>query len=812
MSQLTLSTSRVVQGPAPLKELVHPVADDEPLHTSKVLAKEFKDSKDQSEASLHLIHSVARLKKLGLPGFAAVTMSSECHNNGSYVFTFSSNAGNQKLIQEIAVAKTSETVRVKSDFRHTVNYLKKLGVPANAHILAEVASAEVRTLTLQSWCGNQQAGLTLDVKTSPLSKEIVGMVWHSWPWLRDTGLPFNAEGRCSIQGASSQLQFQTQLTVAGHELLTSGLNVSAADGHLAALLSYCPSAFNQTRTQQELDVVLTAHFKGPLQGVSLDVSCLDWRLQVVGDVGGWGTHGGTTEAKVTLRHTVQGRRIPVLQVEAWGRLTDSQLRCSMAVNPELSSSLALIVQGRRAPHSKDLMVKVAHNIPKLLLYVPSQLNVRSQLNQSQSSGAGLLEVVSGRRRLWALGEMAATEGGFRQTVEVKQSCPQLKTLPRVVAVRTAYETRKWSYHVQQAAVWGSHELSSSALYSAPPGMEMGNQTLKVQLRLVPRLTCLEVMLERSLHARLHSVLLGWTRHGRLEQAKVVSEWSRSEERNETKLDLQQPFSSSLSKLSLQTVSYSSQRDQRSSHQAHLSWESAVPANVSLSLNKQWQSNSSRGQLCALMSAQQATVSSVKGCVSVAQEGNSYSQNAELKWGNSTVKQGVKYQKNLQGMHRLQFLASLDRVSPEPCPSHTLLAKVQTNLRDRLEHTVLLSICPPQPALSWSGSHRVKSGEELLYTESLVSVTGRAHECSFTLALTNSSTAQGVNMSLYSEARMGNWSVEMGGASLSWSGGSSLRVQAGLDHREKIWLNGTLDGQCLQTTAGFVNGLYNVGLQ
>ncbi|XP_061587434.1 uncharacterized protein LOC133452231 [Cololabis saira] len=735
-----------------------------------------------------------------------MTMSSERHGNGSYAFTLSSNAGNQKLIQEIAVAKTSETVRVRGDFRHTVDHLKKLGVPANGHILVEVASAEGRTLAVQSWCGHQEAGLTLDVKSFPLSREIRGLVWHSWPWLRDAGLPFNTEGRCSVQGASSRLQFNTQLTVAGHQLLTSGVNVSAADGHLAALLSYCPAGFNQTGTRHELDAVLTAQFKGPLRGVSLDVSSLGRRVRVVGDVGGWGTHGGTKEAKVTLKHTVQGRRIPVVQVEAWGRLTDSQLRCSMAVNPELSSSLALIVQGRRVPHSKDLMVKVAHNTPRLLLYVPSQLNIRSQLNQSESSVAGLLELVSGRRRLWALGELAAIEGGFTQTVEVKHSCPQLKSLPRAVAVRTAYETRKWSYHVQQAAVWGNHEFSLSALYSAPPALDLGNQTLRVQLRAVPRRTCLEVMLERSSHARLHSVSLGWTRHGRLEQAKVVSEWSVSEERNETKLDLQQPFSSSLSKLSLQTVSHSSQRDQRSSHQAHLSWESAVPANVSVSLHQQWQSNSSRGQLCALLSALQPAASSVKGCVSVAQEGDSYSQNAELRWGNSTVKQGVKYQKNLRGMHSLQLLAGLDRVSPEPCPSHTLLAKVQTNLRDRLEHTVLLSICPAQPALSWSGSHRLKSGEELLYTESRLSVTGRPHECSFTLAVTNSSTPQGLNMSLFSETRVGNWSVEMGGAALSWSGGSSLRVQAGLDHQEKIWLNGTLGGRCLQTTAGFTDGL------
>lgn len=120
------------------------------------------------------------------------------------------------------------------------------------------------------------------------------------------------------------------------------------------------------------------------------------------------------------------------------------------------------------------------------------------------------------------------------------------------------------------------------------------------------------------------------------------------------------------------------------------------------------------------------VSSVKGCVSAAQEGNSYSQNAELRWDNRSVKQGMKYQvrgstltqtcltlvllfniksqsvfmgcfqKGPRGMHLIQINVGLDKVSPAPCPSHTLLAKVQTNLRDHLEHMVQLGLCPPQP--------------------------------------------------------------------------------------------------------------------
>lgn len=106
------------------------------------------------------------------------------------------------------------------------------------------------------------------------------------------------------------------------------------------------------------------------------------------------------------------------------------------------------------------MVKVVQNIPGMLVYLPPQLSVSSQvcsysqrsrsfqrvhpdcllesqllfhifyslsvqLNQSRSGAAGLVEVLSGRRRLWALGELTAIDSGYRQAVELKHSYPQV---------------------------------------------------------------------------------------------------------------------------------------------------------------------------------------------------------------------------------------------------------------------------------------------------------------------------------------------------------------------------------------------------
>lgn len=50
---------------------------------------------------------------------------------------------------------------------------------------------------------------------------------------------------------------------------------------------------------------------------------------MVGDVGGWGAHGGSKDARVTVKHTVQGQTSPVLQVSVFPSL--HRQSCSLQV-------------------------------------------------------------------------------------------------------------------------------------------------------------------------------------------------------------------------------------------------------------------------------------------------------------------------------------------------------------------------------------------------------------------------------------------------------------------------------------------------
>lgn len=49
-----------------------------------------------------------------------------------------------------------------------------------------------------------------------------------------------------------------------------------------------------------------------------------------------------------------------------------------------------------------------------------------QLNQSQSGAGALLELLSGKRRLRSFGRLALIHGGFRQSLELRHSYPQVR--------------------------------------------------------------------------------------------------------------------------------------------------------------------------------------------------------------------------------------------------------------------------------------------------------------------------------------------------------------------------------------------------
>ncbi|XP_066536340.1 uncharacterized protein [Hoplias malabaricus] len=523
-----------------------------------------------------------------------------------------------------------------------------------------------------------------------------------------------------------------------------------------------------------------------------------------------GLHTGLKELKLMLQRG--GDNSPEntghFLVKLWANLTDS-VRTGQE-KPE-AWSLSLEIHGHHVTSSTGLTLKVSHNLSSLQSYVPFVFQSKSQMDHLSSSVQATTELLMDSNLASFKGQVTRTKLGFKQILDLYHSLPQLESVPSNILIRTMYAEHNGSHLLTHLTQWIHQDAEIAGSQQRVSGLidKSGSQVFGWGL---------EMRLEKEAHHKRANVLLDWTVNGQQEQnqsrkgnrseIRATGSWTSEGKKTEAILDVQQPFTPTLSHLHLHTLSHSLQHGHDSNNQLIFSWDHGTPVNVSVTVSKHWTSESSRGQACIYVSPGQMqrmlSLVDARGCVSVAEEGkSSYTQSAELKWSDKKIAQSVKYQKGSRGIHSVQIEARVQNVSPGPCTSHSLLAQIQTNLKDFLEHHILLGTCPPQPALSWSGSHRVTSGKDVLYSRMGLSVTGQPLQHStFILALRNTSSSQRSNYSLLTEWKVGNWSIELGSSGHSSARSTAVQFQAKLDRTELFWMNAALGKRCLHTAVGY----------
>ncbi|XP_028831417.1 uncharacterized protein LOC114787739 [Denticeps clupeoides] len=495
-----------------------------------------------------------------------------------------------------------------------------------------------------------------------------------------------------------------------------------------------------------------------------------------------------------------------MELEVWTILTNT----SECLQPEISSSPSLVftLQGQDQTTSKELMMTLFNN-NSWLSFLPSALHFRCQLTHEGSSGGVWVVLEADGAELSARSDVAISHSVFTHTLEFNNTFTQLNLMPRSATLHTHAENTDHTQQVQHRAWWRGHDL----LPAAPPTDCPGHQHSVSALH-SPRQQGWDVTLdlESASYRRRGELHLHWAVLGTSKLVRALGSWSGEAGRSESRVELQHPFSCKLPRFSLHTITHTPTPGptdrQTNSRQVHLFWDSGRPVNVSVSLTSQSQAASSRGQACVVFTRGQVEreLPRVEGCVSVAREGNStYSQAAEVQWADKKVTQSMNYQRGPKDTHYLQVAAEAENVSPSPCPSHSLLAHVRTNCRDVMEHQLQLDLCPPHPALSWSGYHRLNRGKELFYSQTGLMAPGHAHHAQLSLSISNSSTSQRTNYTILTEWQVGSWGAEVGVSAGSFGRGPGVLLQARLERRERVWLLGSLEKRCLRTAAGYEDG-------
>ncbi|XP_046708205.1 uncharacterized protein LOC124387728 [Silurus meridionalis] len=590
------------------------------------------------------------------------------------------------------------------------------------------------------------------------------------------------------------------------------------------------SRISRQREQNGLHVQLDHSFPWLLSaGLPLTTSALlGVKRSESGMSAEFALHAGAQDLKLTLQRTLHnsteiGRSLLVNCMGRFGQdhllgycyseALDQSLRIEIQANlqdsifilPKNQGSLSLLLKilGHHQMSSTGLMVNVHHNISSLQIYIPFGFDTKSQLNRSSLSWQAAAELAIDDHVLRFKGQASQTKLGFKQLFELYHSLPQLTSLPKSVLLKTGYAGCNGSHVLTHHTQWMDENASQ------PTGLLQRKSRQIDEFGPQSRGWDLEISLENETQSKHANVVIDWDLQGAREQIQATGSWNSGGRQTKAVLELKQPFTSTLSHLHVQVLaqSHAQGRQQGRNHQVHLSWDRGTPMNVSVSVSNQSHENFSMTQACVYVSPGQMRsvlpLVEAHGCVSMAQEGKvSYSQSAELEWGDKRITQSVKYQKADSGMHTVQMETSAQNISPGPCSSHTLLAQIHSNLKDVLEHHSLLGLCPSQPALSWSGSHRVNSGKDLLYSRTSMSLSGQTQDNALVLALRNTSSAQRNHYSLLTEWKIGNRSVELGGSIHSASRNTALQIQAKLDRSELVWLQTTLGKRCLQAAAGY----------
>ncbi|MBN3298501.1 YP015 protein, partial [Amia calva] len=657
---------------------------------------------------------------------------------------------------------------VEAQLNHSVPVVLRAGVPAifalagTSHWAAgaynrtlqcslgstqtELAWTEAKTFTLHSQLGDRHAILGVYVKDTLTGSDITGGFKHSWVWLQERGVPRAMEVHCSMQGSTPNVQYWAQVMVDGEELLSSALNASLTARRLALLVSHSLSS------QHLLAMGLPHSMETTFTTLSL---------------------GG----------------IPASQV----------LPLCYGVT-KLQQYLSFF-------SSKGLHVKALHNIPELLHYLPFQLDAMSKLNQSGSRVQGLARLSLGRGDLWLQAGLTLTPAGYWEVLELNHSLPQLKFFPRHIDIQTSYERGNRTQRLEHRALWVGQELRLRALLHLNENFLLPSVQMSQPLSSLPHQSRLDVLLEQSVHRWMNSALLGWSGQDGEQQVSGLCSRSSRDEGLESKVSVRHPFNLPLSQLDLYSISHTGGQEHQ--YQALVSWNEGLPVNVTLSLQGQRDTNSSRGQACVSLSPGQLQavlpVVEVHACGRLLRQGQGYNQALELSWGSKKITESLHYQSRGVGIHSLQLEAGVENVFPSSCPTQRLLARLETNCRDRLEHHFQLGLCSPNPSWTMSGLHRVGLGRELLYSRTSLAVSGRPLHSSFTLTLTNNSARALRNFSLSTELLAGGAVLELLGSVSSSNVGLGLLLQASLDRTERVLLRTGLEGHCLQATASYSDG-------
>ncbi|MEE6498373.1 hypothetical protein FKM82_003056, partial [Ascaphus truei] len=771
-----------------------------------------KATEKKQELDVILTHNVQPAINLGIPARTIVEVTSE-KNNEYYKRFLQLSVDNTQITEEMSFIQKTDHVSLNYKITHNMGALKRLLIEDRIEIQASVDLKETRNMSVTAQYGPHSMNATVQVTGNETRSNVTGNVQHNWPWLLESGTPASIWTSMDIQATDAKQEISVQ-TAAAQTLITCTIAFlrTLKDSKILFKTTHNSDAFLTYGCPEAISVIGTLYKEGNKSNATLDMELDQKKFNA--DVNIVRERTGSFEVTAEVKHSVpvlQGLGIPcATQMALHVILTNMDIGGLLKLNYDRRTNLIITANAKSQQQSDELNIKAMHNVPFLQYYIPNSSTIFTKVNYSINEAEGKLSVMLEEKEFHILTKLHFTRTSYSKTLQLKHSFPQLRNLPALIDLKTAYEKSNTTCTLKHVTLWGSQDLKLAGSYTGQfPKLSGGHEIMgefshSLFLPMV-RHAKFNMYVQHSARSYRDHVVIGWNGS---DQVRISSALKIGKERLDCRAGFTHPFNFALRQLELSSLS--ERRGRKYSQQAQVAWNKGRPVNLRISVEDKLMNNTKAwnacvtilpGQIQQLLGAEKLQV-----CGNMEHASNTFTEYVDMRWDTKKVRQSLVFERNsTSNSDRLQLEATFENLFLVACSQQHILTTIDTNYLDTMEHVLKVDLCDLAHPIVLSGKHHLNK-EELLKSETRLHLSPNVKDDTwFALALKDHGTSPAQNYSLNLKA---SEDVQMGitGIYTSSSANHQLLLRGSLGGNERWTLGASKRKKCLQFNIGHVKGI------
>ncbi|KAG8432922.1 hypothetical protein GDO86_017258 [Hymenochirus boettgeri] len=753
-----------------------------------------KASEKKQELDAVLTHNIQPAVNLGVPTKAILDMTTE-RSSEFYKRSVQLSLDNKQISEEMIFYQTADRISLSYTINHNLDALKKMNVEDRLDIEATVDLKETRNISVSTQYGLWSVNASMQVMANETQTSLAGTVLHNWPWLIQNRIPARVKAFVGIK-ATDYKQEMTLQAAAAEEQVTCTVAVLSAVNEVQVLFSSNHNSdlvqkYGYPKVVSLNGTSCTLCLDGNKSSATLDLVLNKNMLRI--DMNAFKEQTGSFNVTAGVKHSVPTFHIlgipSITQMDLHFILTNKGIGGIWNILCDRKTLMLISANARSNQQRDELHFKAVHDIQLLQHVLPNSSNLVTRVSYSVNEA-------------WASVFLGMDEKEFKLFTMINLTGPSyLRNIPAQVEIRTEYEKSHKACGLRHATIWGSKEVTFVGLYKGhfpklTGGHEIMGEFSQSLFHRSIRHGRMKIYLEHSAHNHQDHISIGWD--GK-EQAAIISSLKVGKEHLDGRIGVTHPFSFAIRQLEISSLS--ERRGSKYNHQTQVGWNKGFPINLRISLDDRSENSSKVWNACVSFLPGQVQqllhVGNLQMCGYMEKAPNALYEYINIQWDSKELKQTLMYEKtNDHTPDTLQVDATFDNVFSVSCSRQHVLARMQTNFLDTMDHILRLELCDLPHPIVISGKH-ILNKEELFSSENRLSFTpNERDDASMSLVFSDHGIweAQNYSLSLLLKASE-DINMEMTGRYISSTFQHQIQLQAAFSEKDEWVLNASKGNQC-----------------